>query len=346
MSEPSGSATTQLLTAEEAPAAGRLLAAGLLVVIPTETVYGLAANALDTGAVRAIFGAKGRPSDNPLIVHFASSRDARDAAPKARQLALDALEAFAPGPLTVVVPRPAWVPPEVSAGLPTVALRVPAHPVARAVIGAAGVPIAAPSANRSGRPSPTDIESARHEMDGRVAAIIDGGPCLIGIESTVIAVRGDRDREIVVLRPGAVTAAELERVLGCRVVLPTMSENLASPGTRHRHYQPTMPLIVAPAALIATVRARWRGDEASEVAIVGTRAAGGGCDDFECYTRRLYAELFAAERRGARVVLCQAVDAARAPGLNDRLSRAATAVCADDASPDALVDLIDTLVAR
>lgn len=211
---------------------------GKVVVFPTETVYGLGANALDPHAVGKIFEIKGRPADNPLIVHLTVpdeiGRVAADVGPTARRLFVE----FSPGPLTVVLPASPELPRIVTAGLDTVAVRIPAHPVAQGLLQAAGVPVAAPSANRSGEPSPTTVEMARRSLGAAPAAYLDGGPCEIGLESTVIAVTGD---EIHILRPGAVTEADILAVLPDVTVhagAPSPPTAAASPGTRHRHYQP------------------------------------------------------------------------------------------------------------
>ncbi|MEE8441318.1 MAG: L-threonylcarbamoyladenylate synthase [Spirochaetia bacterium] len=217
---------------------------GKVVVFPTETVYGLGANALDPCAVGAIFEIKSRPADNPLIVHLATpdevGRVAQDVGTTARRL----LAEFSPGPLTVVLAASPELPHIVTAGLDTVAVRIPAHPVAQGLIMAAGVPVAAPSANRSGEPSPTTVEMARRSLGLAPAAYLDGGPCEIGLESTVVAVMGD---EVHILRPGAVTETDILAVLPDVTVHAEGAERTearavpaapASPGTRHRHYQP------------------------------------------------------------------------------------------------------------
>ncbi len=237
---------TALLGLDQIEIAGELLRRGELVVIPTETVYGLAADATNGDAVRAIFTAKGRPQDNPLIVHVASIAAALAMVPQELGAARRALEACAPGPLTVVVPAPAGISAVVRGGLNTVALRVPSHPGARAIIAAAGVPIAAPSANRSGRPSPTSYAMARWEMEGRVSAIVDGGVTDIGIESTVVD--GTDPATLRVLRPGSISAEELQEKTGVPVFGGDRNDAASqgrerSPGTRYRHYQPTVPVV-------------------------------------------------------------------------------------------------------
>jgi len=223
--------------------AARVLRSGGLVAFPTETVYGLGANALDPQAVRRIFTAKGRPQDNPLIVHVAGAEQVpglvRHIPPVAERL----MAAFWPGPLTLVLPRLPVVPLEVTAGLETVAVRFPSHPVAQALLRTAGVPVAAPSANRSGRPSPTRAEHVMEDMEGRVEVVLDGGPCGVGLESTVVDCTSSRLR---LLRPGGVTPQDLERVAGPVEVDPGVlkvrrAEDLgpvASPGMKYRHYAP------------------------------------------------------------------------------------------------------------
>ena len=222
--------------------AAGILRAGGLVVIPTETVYGLAANALDGAAVSAIFAAKGRPQDNPLISHIASmdmlGMVAGSVPPQAQRLA----EAFWPGPLTMVLPRGAAVAREVCAGLETAAVRMPSHPVAQAVIRAAGVPLAAPSANLSGSPSPTTAADVLADMEGKIPLILDGGACSVGVESTVISLAGAQP---VLLRPGYITKEQLEDAMGFAVALSDAvlhklkdGERAASPGMKYKHYAP------------------------------------------------------------------------------------------------------------
>ena len=227
--------------------AGRVIRSGGLVVFPTETVYGLGANGLDGEAVSRIFEAKGRPSDNPLILHIAKKSDVKalwkHIPDKARLL----MDAFWPGPLTLVYLKSPSVPSEVTAGLDTVAVRMPEHKTALALIRAAGVPIAAPSANLSGKPSPTCVRHVIEDMDGRVDIIIDGGDCSIGVESTVLSLVG----EPTILRPGGITKEMLEGVIGsvrvANAVLNPLGENeeAASPGMKYRHYAPDCEVAVA-----------------------------------------------------------------------------------------------------
>ncbi len=218
--------------------AATLLNAGGIVALPTETVYGLAASALDAEAVERIFAAKGRPADNPLIVHVADVADvATVAVPD--PLSMKILQAFAPGPITVVLPRIPGLPIAVTAGLETVAVRVPAHDVTREILRRTG-PLAAPSANRSGRPSPTTADHVLEDLDGRINAVVDAGPCRQGLESTVIRVD---DGSVTLLRPGALEATAIETLIGARLRRAADAEG-GSPGMRHRHYAPSAPVML------------------------------------------------------------------------------------------------------
>lgn len=219
---------------------------GGLAVFPTETVYGLGGNGCDAEAARKIYAAKGRPSDNPLIIHLASAEDAAKYAvtcPLYERLA----RAFMPGPLTVILPKRDCIPHSVTGGLDSVAIRVPSHPVAHALCEAAGVPIAAPSANLSGKPSPTSAAHVIADLDGRVDVILDGGDCEIGLESTIVKVDGDT---LTLLRPGAVTCDALSLVCADVRIADAVTKQLAegerplSPGMKYRHYAPTAPLVL------------------------------------------------------------------------------------------------------
>lgn len=235
---------TELCQADDASIrrAAALLCAGELVAFPTETVYGLGADALNGEAAARIFAAKGRPADNPLIAHIAGESGlagliALEPCACARKL----MRAFWPGPMTLIFPKSPRVPREVTAGLDTVAVRMPSHPVARALIRAAQTPIAAPSANRSGRPSPTTAAHVLEDMEGRIPLILDGGPCEVGLESTVVDVTGARPR---ILRPGGVTLEMLEGVVGDVDVDEGVLHQLQagsqarSPGMKYKHYAP------------------------------------------------------------------------------------------------------------
>lgn len=234
---------TQLLSpgTETYARASDILKSGGLVAFPTETVYGLGANALDRDAVLSIFAAKGRPADNPLIVHI-HDRNQLEPLCDVPERALPLMDAFWPGPLTILCNRKPVIPDQVTAGLPTVAVRMPSHPVARAMLQACDLPVAAPSANSSGRPSPTTAAHVLEDMNGKIPLIIDGGMCDVGVESTVLDLCHG---EPVILRPGGITREMISRVLNCEVtvagsVLRPLRENekALSPGMRYRHYAP------------------------------------------------------------------------------------------------------------
>jgi L-threonylcarbamoyladenylate synthase len=228
-------------------AAAEVLRSGGLVAFPTETVYGLGANALDSGAVARIYQAKGRPSDNPLIVHIADKEKVRELVTCIPDSAGRLMDAFWPGPLTLVMPRAAVVSDAVTAGLETVAVRMPLHPVALALIREAGVPVAAPSANTSGRPSPTSAQHVIEDLMGRVDVIIDAGPAAVGLESTVLDVTSE---PAVILRPGGITPRQVEELLGAVQIDPALMSGMSesavprSPGMKYTHYSPKADVII------------------------------------------------------------------------------------------------------
>ena len=241
---------TLLLSAADpatAPTAAHILRMGQLVAIPTETVYGLGANGLDEEAVARIFEAKGRPQDNPLILHISDASQmelfCRDIPASAYKLA----EAFWPGPLTMVLPARDIVPRRTTGGLDTVAVRCPDHWVTREIIRLSGVPVAAPSANISGKPSTTTAQHVLHDHDGKIAAVVDGGPCRVGVESTIVDLTEARPR---LLRPGGITPEQLKAVLGDLVVDKAVTaqidkdEVVKAPGMKYRHYAPAEPVVI------------------------------------------------------------------------------------------------------
>ncbi|MCI8589438.1 MAG: threonylcarbamoyl-AMP synthase [Clostridiales bacterium] len=237
--------------------AAKILRTGGLVVFPTETVYGLGANALDGSAAGRIYAAKGRPSDNPLIVHLADPEQAKEycfPTPLFEKLAAR----FMPGPLTVILPKKDCIPETVTGGLDTVGIRVPSHPTAKALLQACGLPIAAPSANLSTKPSPTRVEHAVRDLYGRVDMIIDGGPCIIGLESTIVKLTGEDSMTL--LRPGGVTYEQLCEI--CRNVTVDKAvysrlgdnEKAEAPGMKYRHYAPSAQVIVVEGPHEAVIR--------------------------------------------------------------------------------------------
>ncbi len=303
-------------TAEAVARAAALLRGGELVAFPTETVYGLGADAFNADAVAGIFAAKGRPSDNPLIVHTARAEDLEICGVVGeRELRLAA--ALMPGPLTMVIRSRPSVPMIARAGLPTVAVRIPGHPVALALLAASG-PLVAPSANRSGRPSPTTAAHVLADLGGRIAAVLDGGPCSVGIESTVVDMTGE---EIVILRPGVVTAERIEAVMGEPVLAWSHAVDAPkAPGMKYRHYAPSIPvrLVIAPEPpetggdlrrLVLTTRRHLERFPADERALLDERT--------------IYARLRAAEEEGFAEVLLYAEPGELGQGLLDRVMKAA-----------------------
>ncbi|MDI6710950.1 MAG: L-threonylcarbamoyladenylate synthase [Thermoanaerobacterales bacterium] len=324
-------------------AAAAVIRRGGLVAFPTETVYGLGADATNGAAVRRIFAAKGRPADNPLIVHISAMDELRPLVRDVPDVARALAGAFWPGPLTLVLPAAPSLPREVTAGLDTVGVRMPDHPVALALIRAAGVPLAAPSANASGRPSPTTAAHVLDDLGGRIDAVLDGGPAPVGVESTVLDLTATPPA---VLRPGGVTVEQLEAVLGRAAVADRKGENGGpprSPGMKYRHYAPRTPLVLfegPPPAVAEAIRRR-----AAEARAAGRRAvvlaapetAGlyapepvvvtGPRDRPDKVAAALYDALRRADAAGADVILAEGP----APGglggtVLERLRRAATEI--------------------
>lgn len=307
--------------ADVSRAAARLRA-GEVVAFPTETVYGLGADASNPAAVRRIYALKGRPPGHPLIVHLASIAAldawAANVPPVARRLA----EAFWPGPLTLVLPRASGVPDEVTGGQESVGLRVPSHPVAQALLREFGGGVAAPSANRYGRVSPTSAAHVRDEFGDAVPCVLDGGDCEVGLESTIVACL---DGPPLLLRPGHVSLAELERVAGS-VRRAAAGEGPRAPGTTRSHYAPVTPARLASAEEIAAA--------ARDVAVLARHAAPGSYagplwidagNDPVRYGHDLYANLRRLDRAGARAILAESVPTTAAwDAVRDRLQRAAT----------------------
>ena len=326
--------------------AARILQAGGLVAFPTETVYGLGANALSPAAVRRIFAAKDRPPWDPLIVHLAEARQIAELTeiPKAVAGRVEALSAaFWPGPLTLLLPRLPVCPDEVTAGRSLVGIRVPAHPVAQALLRAAGVPVAAPSANRFGHVSPTSAQHVLDDLDGRIEAVLDGGMATVGVESTVV---DPSATPMIVYRAGAVTLEQLGKVSGVAAAYfqPGASsdlqqrEALPSPGVGLRHYAPGVPLrltgpslpelMAAVKLVLPTLRrvclllpADWDVQSHPAVQIVPW----GRWSQAESLAAELFGALRAAENSGAQMVLCPLPPTGGVgDALRDRLQKAAT----------------------
>ncbi|MFN3431961.1 MAG: L-threonylcarbamoyladenylate synthase [Candidatus Sericytochromatia bacterium] len=324
-----GDPTAQIAEALEALAAGRLVA------FPTETVYGLGANALDPAAVARIFAAKGRPATNPLIAHVSDVAMAKTVVAEWPETAERLAAAFWPGPLTLVLPKGAEVPLSVTAGLPAVGVRVPAHPVAQALIRAAGVPVAAPSANPYMGVSPTAAEHVAKGMAGKLDLILDGGPATVGLESTVL----DLTRPVpTVLRLGGLPVARLRAVLGEVAVLVSEGGepevHLPSPGLARRHYAPeaAVRLVGDRATLIAEAGRLTKTGERVGVLSLGPAALAPGVTVEampvvpDLYGARLYATLHAMDALGLSVLLVESPPNGEDWGaVRDRLRRATTA---------------------
>ena len=325
------SKTTEILDANDPVAlarAGQLLADGEVVAFPTETVYGLGANGLNVEAVRKIFQAKGRPADNPLILHVSSIEQALPlwrAGARQIELARKLAAAFWPGPLSLVLPAAPAVPKEVTAGLDSVAVRAPAGMVARELLKLCQFPVAAPSANLSGRPSPTTAAHVAATLDGKIAAILDGGSTSIGIESTVLDLCAEHPR---ILRPGDISAVAIQQIIGdLRSSRP--EQDAPSPGLRHRHYRPEgMRVRMVETEAIATA---WDTD----VAVLALQTTANRLGkrsgptvvlpaDARSYAAGLYSALYELENSGAKELLIERVpDAPDWAAVNDRLQRAA-----------------------
>ncbi len=325
---------TPQLFAATVKRAAKLLRAGEVVALPTETVYGLAANALDETAVAKIFQIKGRPANNPIIVHIVGGKMARDCVREWPDLADKLSQAFWPGPLTLILPRAAKIPSNVTAGGTTVGLRWPSHPFIQAVIGACGFPLAAPSANLSNEISPTNAEHVRAQLEGKIPLIVDGGQSQVGIESTVLDLTVSPPR---ILRPGMIHAESLAVVSGdiSNFKFQISNSVLRSPGLLAKHYSPKAKLLVlnwrdeaelkfqisnfkfqiADCHVIAHARIP-AGFNAANVSVIPHDAA--------AFARALYAELHRCDAAGVKLIVVEAPpDLPEWSGIADRLRRAA-----------------------
>ena len=331
---------TMLLQPSDIEAAAKILREGGTVAFPTETVYGLGANALDPVAVAKIFAAKGRPSWDPLIVHV-GDREMLERVAVVTAQAEKLIGAFWPGPLTLLLERTKEVPDAVTAGRPLVGVRMPSHPLALALIRAAGVPIAAPSANRFGHTSPTTAVHVLEDLDGRIDAVLDGGPTTVGVESTVL----DPEQEpMLIYRPGAVTAEMIEAVAGAaRVFRPAVAadgnpsgtpSSMPSPGVGIRHYAPRAKLILVGGAAELSARAEELSRAGERVGVMlpqgwtATAAAEafpwGEWEDGQALAQRLFAGLRDLDARGVTAILCPRPEAGGVGlAIRDRLEKAA-----------------------
>ena len=330
---------TEYLSIHELARAAALLRAGQVVAFPTETVYGLGADALNPAAIDKVFQAKGRPSDNPLIVHLHDPSSLGRVVSSVPIIAEKWMRQFWPGPLTIVMPKHRDVPLSVTAGLNTVAVRIPDHEHARSLIQLSGCPIAAPSANRSGRPSATTWQSVAEDLDGLIAAIVCDDPTRVGVESTVVDASGAIPR---VLRQGGVTFEELAKLTP--ELLPYQSKidgQVNSPGRLHRHYQPSAKVVLVDSVSeiealqsqnLGRLPTNDRSRENSQ-AYIGLEAISSGdipfamvehCESVGTYANRLFDFMRQADRKGVQIIWCQrAPKSGLGAAINDRLERAA-----------------------
>lgn len=321
---------TQIVPTEQLKEAAAFIKKGGLVVFPTETVYGLGANAFNPVACARIFSAKGRPSDNPLIVHVANEAQLAEVAAAFSPQAQALKEAFWPGPLSLIVPKNPNLPEVVTAGLPTVAVRWPKNPVALAFLEECGTPVAAPSANVSGAPSPTNFEMAKGAMLGRVEAIVAGDDCEEGLESTIV---GFVDGQAKVLRPGSITAAQIAGVLGCPVAdltytAPTEGRPV-SPGMKYTHYKPNAEVRVF-RDFSELSRVEVEGHKVGLMVVATDRPPVPDdwdvvrSDDWKTYGRFLYSSFFDLDRVGCSLILAQMPEATGVgTAIANRLTKAA-----------------------
>lgn len=300
--------------------AAELIKNGKLVGIPTETVYGLGADASNEDAVRSIFSAKGRPADNPLIVHLADFSDAVRYTSSIPELAYKLAERFCPGPLTIILPKNDSIPYVTSGGLETVGIRIPAHTVMNSIIRLSGCPIAAPSANTSGYPSPTSAQHVMADMNGRISAVVDGGQSEFGVESTVIAIEGEDTVRI--LRPGCVTAEMLgevcENVIIDKAILSELEndETAPSPGMKYKHYSPLADVVLVDAEMERFVEYVGANNGEGVFSLIFDGDAAGfpyefmtyGADDLEM-AHNVFARLRELDQMGAKKIYVRAPSA-------------------------------------
>ena len=302
--------------------AARYIQHGDSVAFPTETVYGLGANTFNEKAIRQIFTAKGRPSDNPLIVHIAQLHQLEQIAKEIPPIALALIEKFFPGPLTVILPKSVRIPSLVTAGLETVGVRMPRHSIALQFLRACGVPVAAPSANLSGRPSPTTWQAVRADLDGRIGCLLKGDPTTIGLESTVVDCTGPHP---VILRAGGVTLEQLRRVIPeTEIARDAESPIPKSPGHKYRHYSPRARIVTCtyPRYTITVDNAAFIGLEPPPHSDTLRRMR--ICGNVEEYAQSLFQFFRECDQEGVETIYCQSVSQeGLGLALMDRIERAA-----------------------
>ena len=309
-------------TTQSPSLAARYIANGEVVAFPTETVYGLGANIFNEEAIRKIFEAKGRPSDNPLIAHIADLSQLKSVASEVPPIAEKLVEAFFPGPLTLVLPKHKQIPAVATAGLNTVGVRMPSHPIAQQLLRACGVPLVAPSANLSGRPSPTTWQAVREDLSGRIACILKGDQTKVGLESTVVDCTG---KVPLILRAGGITLEQLRAVIPETDIAAQDDHNAPkSPGTKYRHYSPRAQVFVAnfPQHIVPANEAAYIGiDPPSRVEAFQKTLL---CKDVTEYAHSLFQFFRECDDEGIKTIYCQAVsEEGLGLALMDRIRRAA-----------------------
>lgn len=309
-------------TTQSPSLAARYIANGEVVAFPTETVYGLGANIFNEEAIRKIFEAKGRPSDNPLIAHIADLSQLKSVASEVPPIAEKLVEAFFPGPLTLVLPKHKQIPAVATAGLNTVGVRMPSHPIAQQLLRACGVPLVAPSANLSGRPSPTTWQAVREDLSGRIACILKGDQTKVGLESTVVDCTG---KVPLILRAGGITLEQLRAVIPeTGVAADDDSGAPKSPGTKYRHYSPRAQVFVAnfPQHIVPANEAAYIGiDPPSRVEAFQKTLL---CKDVAEYAHSLFQFFRECDDSEVKTIYCQAVsEEGLGLALMDRIRRAA-----------------------
>ncbi len=302
--------------------AARFILAGEVVAFPTETVYGLGANVFAPEAIAKIFAAKRRPADNPLIAHIADLSQLASLTTHLPSAAQQLIDAFFPGPLTLVLPKREAVPSIASAGLDTIGVRMPRHPAAQEFLRACSVPVVAPSANLSGRPSPTTWQAVRDDLDGRISCILKGDQTEVGLESTVVDCTG---RAPTVLRAGAITLEELRRIVPATCLRTNDATEARSPGLKHRHYSPTARVVVVQSADAAPANdAAYIGIDALSPAAAKIFSQVLVCRNIEEYARSLFHFFRRCDAAGVKTIYCQSVGkAGLGLALMDRINRAA-----------------------
>ncbi len=324
---------------EDLKRAASIIKKGGLVAFPTETVYGLGGDGMRPEAAMGIYAAKGRPSDNPLILHISSTKALQQIVSRIPRKAIDLMDAFWPGPMTLIFDKSEEVPYETTGGLDTVAVRMPVHPAAMSLIEAADTPIAAPSANRSGRPSPTTAEHVSEDLDGRIDMIVDGGPVGIGVESTIIDVTEDIP---VILRPGHITKRMIEDVIGEVKMDPGLSGAdpdvpPKAPGMKYRHYAPLAPMTIIQGpedAVVARIQKLASQYPSDEVGILATEESRGyythgqvvvaGSRQGHTIEQGLYGALRMFDHMGVKVIFSESFpEEERSEAIMNRLLKAA-----------------------